>query len=135
MDGVRHGCTQLIYQSLARFRIDICKAGKLDGLDFLSRDALNVLKHTTLSRCDKQNGFSRATRAACSPDSVHIRFSIERDIVINNVRYSLNVQSTRRDIGRHDHIDSTIFQLFYGFDSGFLIDITVQWRGTETTLP
>jgi hypothetical protein len=109
MDGIRHGCPQLIDQSLARFRIDISETWKLDGLDFLPRDALNVLKHPTLSRCNKQNGFSGAPRAACSPDSVHIRFSIERDIVINNVRYSLNVQSTGRDIGRHDNIESTIF--------------------------
>ena len=127
MDGVRHGCSQLVDQSLARFRIDISKAWKLDGLDFLPCNALNVLEHSTLSWCDKQDGFSGATRAACSADSVHIRFSVERDIVVDNVRYSLNVQSTCRDIGRHDDIESTIFQLFYGFDSGFLIDITVQW--------
>jgi hypothetical protein len=57
----------------------------------------------TLVRCRKRNGASGFSRSRRSPDTVDVIFSIFGNIVINYHGYSVDINSSGGDVGRHEH--------------------------------
>ncbi len=94
--------------------------------------ALNVAQQTTLTVLDEQNGTASAARAACTTDTVHVRLGIQRDIVVNDQADTLNVQSTRRNVGCDQDIKTAIFQTFQRLLAQRLVHVAVQRRAVVT---
>jgi hypothetical protein len=52
----------------------------------------------------ERQGDPRSAGAGCAPDPVHVSLGDVRDVVIENVRDSIDVDAAGGDVGRHEHM-------------------------------
>ena len=57
---------------------------------------------------------------------MHVGFPVKRDVIVDDVRDSLNIQSSCGNIGGDDNIESSILELLDRFKTDFLIYIAVK---------
>ena len=102
-------------------------------LDLLACCILDSTQHTALTGCSKQNRSPLTTRPTGTTNTVYVGFGIVRNIVVNNVTDTLNVETTGSDIGSDQNIERTFLQAVDHLLTQRLAHITIKSRGGETT--
>ena len=62
---------------------------------------------------------------------MHIVFSVEGNVKVEDGRHILDVESARRHIGAHQQINLTAFESFEGFQALILALVAMQCRGFQ----
>src|SRR5262245_9869366 len=70
--------------------------------DMLPNQALDSDQVRTLFEVAERIGNSRRAGASRSPDAVNVTFGFVRQIIINDVRDPVNVDTSRGDVGRDE---------------------------------
>ena len=87
--------------------VDVFDAGQLGLGELLPRRFLDRLEQMALSRRDEQQRGTRPPGPAGAPDPVHIRLGVVRDVVVEHMRYPLDVQTPGSDIGGDQDVDAS----------------------------
>ena len=85
-------------------------------------------------RLDEQNRISRPPRPTRSADPVNVGFGVVREIIVDHMTDSLNIQTASCNISRNNYIDSPRFQLANCSLTLILSDISVERRSDHTSL-
>ncbi|CCJ91075.1 hypothetical protein BN132_3003 [Cronobacter turicensis 564] len=94
--------------------------------------ALDVTQQTTLAVLNEQQRTARTTCTTGTADTVNVRLGVHRDVVVHYEADTLNVQTTRRNVGCDQDIQTTIFQALQGLLAQGLVHVAVQ-RGAVVT--
>ena len=94
-------------------------------LNLLFCNALDVMEHAAFSGSHEQDCFAFAPSTTGSANAVHVGLSVKGNVIVDDVCNSLYIQSSCRDIGGDDNIESSILELLDCFKTRFLIDIAV----------
>ncbi|CCJ86707.1 hypothetical protein BN133_3084 [Cronobacter dublinensis 582] len=94
--------------------------------------ALDVAQQTTLAVLNEQQRAASTTRTTGTANTVNVRLGIHRDIVVYDQADTLNVQTTCRNVGCDQDIQTTVFQTLQGLLTQRLVHVTVQ-RGAVVT--
>ncbi|CNU88336.1 Uncharacterised protein [Salmonella enterica subsp. enterica serovar Bovismorbificans] len=88
--------------------------------------AFDVAQQTTLAVLNEQQRATGATRTAGTTDTVNVGLGIHRDIVVHHQADTFNVQTTCRNIGGDQDVQTTIFQAFQSLLTQRLVHIAIQ---------
>ena len=101
--------------------------------NLLTGCTLNCSQHTTLTRGYEQNRITNTTSTTRTANAVYVSFCVVRNIVVDYVSDTLNIQASCRNVSRNYDIQFTLFQLINRTLTQCLVHITVQCRCTVTT--
>ena len=65
---------------------------------------------------------------------MNVRLAVKRNVVVDHVGNSFDIESARRYIGRDNNIDTPRFELLDRLNSRLLINVTIEWRGIKAPL-
>ena len=118
--------TEAFPQSIQATLVDRRIARHLHHFDGLTSRSLEISDEPTFPRRHEQNGFTGATRPACSSNAVHIGLAIERHVVIDHQANTLHIQATGRNVRRDQNINGAAAQTFHRAFPLVLGNITIQ---------
>ena len=85
-------------------------------------------------RLDEQNRSSLPSCPARSTDPVNVGFGIVREIIVDHMADSLDIQTSGRNIRRNDDIDPPRFELADGSLTLVLSNVAIECRSDNSTL-
>ncbi len=85
----------------------------------------------TLAGRNEQQGLTGATRAAGTADAVYVGLGVVRDVVVDDVRDAVDVETTSRNVGGHQNVDLAVLELADGALTLCLHDVAVDRGGGE----
>ena len=112
---------------------DLLIAGHSQRCNRLARRLLNRTQQASLFRRNKQNRLALTTSATGSTNTVNIGLIVVRNIKINYMADALNIQTTGRHIGSHDHINLAFFKTVDGALTQRLAQIAIECRRRKAT--
>ncbi|CDA04009.1 uncharacterized protein BN745_00533 [Klebsiella variicola CAG:634] len=86
----------------------------------------DVTQQATLAVLNEQQGAASTTRTTGTADTVNVRLGIHRDVIVNNQADTLNVQTTGRNVGSDQNVQTTVFQTLQRLLTQRLVHIAVQ---------
>ena len=95
--------------------------------------AFDVLEQVAFPRGHEQDRVPGTPCAACAADAVDIGFGVVRDVVVEHVRDTFNVEPACGNVGRNEDVDHAVAELIHRLLALDLRDIAVDRRGTEAT--
>ena len=135
---MRQQCTVLIqiatFQLLLYFRGEFFQAAfaqqicvwQLNFWNGQLHSTFDVAQQTTLAVLNEQQRTASTTRTTGTTDTVNVRFGVHRDVVVNDQADTLNVQTTCRNVGCDQDIQTTVFQTIQSLLTQGLVHVTVQ---------
>ncbi|CCK04991.1 hypothetical protein BN129_3793 [Cronobacter sakazakii 701] len=88
--------------------------------------AFNVTQQTTLTVLNEQQRTTCTARTTGTADTVNVRLGVHRDVVVHHKADTLNVQTTRRNVGCDQDIQTAVFQTLQRLLAQGLVHVTVQ---------
>src|SRR5437764_6275538 len=108
--------------------VQVGKILQLESRDFLADETFDCLQRRQLRATHEREGVADALSAPRAPDEVHVIFRVLGHIVIDNMTHASDVESARRDIGRHHHFVLAALKAFERFDPFPLRPVRMQYR-------
>ena len=81
-----------------------------DHRDMPASDPLDIAQELTLLAVAERNRLSAGTGARRPADTVDVAFRHIRQVEINDVRDAVDIDSARRDIGRHQNANGAVLE-------------------------
>lgn len=106
--------------------IGIVEAVERLARDRLAHQFLDCLHRRLIVRSDEADRIADRLRAACASDAVHVVFRVQREVVVDDVRDTLDVDTARRDVGRNEHARAAVLEGLQRGDALILRAIRVQ---------
>ena len=114
-------------------RSEIGHGGHGGDLDLLLRLLLDVAQEAMFARLGQRDGDTLTAGAAGSADPMHVRLGGTGDVVVDNVRHVLDVESARGDVGGDEQIGGVGAELLHDAIALLLTETTVQCLGAIAT--
>ena len=110
-----------------------CGAKALDlfNLNVLACEFFNFLHKAFLVQGHQTDRFSAGTGAAGSANAVHIVFADIGDFVIHHMRQIVDIDTTRCNVGRHQHTDVAAFKACQRLGTRGLAFVAMQRHGGD----
>ena len=121
-----HGIQNLRLEFLAAFFVYLFGTRQRHFFNWLTGGFFDVTQHAFFTATHEHNSLTITAGTTGTADTVHVRFGIGRNIVVNDVTDAFYVQTTGCHVSRHNNIELTGFQFFHGFFAQRLRNITVQ---------
>jgi hypothetical protein len=98
-----------------------------------SDEPLQSSQRIPVFRGDKTDRISNRLRAARAPDAVHIVFRVHGEVVVDDMRDAVDVDTPGSDVGSHQDSDFALFEVTQGAQPLALGAVRVQ-RGRRNVL-
>src|SRR4051794_10568074 len=82
--------------------------------DAPANESFQRTQRAVIFRGDKADGFADRMRAPGAANAMHIILGVHREIIIHHVGNAFHIDSTRGNIGRHEHADGSRFEILQG---------------------
>ncbi len=109
--------------------VDVVDTGKLHLRKRLTRRLLDGLEQMTLTRSDEQQRVTLTTGAAGTTDAVNVRLRVMRDVVVDDVGDSIDVEASSGNVGRDKDVEGAVLELTDGPLTLCLDDVAVDRGG------
>ena len=86
-------------------RVNVRKAFDFLPLNRHASEALNATRVAHVFFSDERERITTGLRAARAADAVHVIFGVFRNVVVDHMRDTRDIQATRRDVGRDENFE------------------------------
>ena len=124
--GCRSGVRDLLRETFDANRVDVVGGRRLNDLDRLLRRSLDESKFAALRIGQEDERFSLATSSSRSTDSMDVRVVVLRNVIVEDMADAGDVQAACGDVGRHQDVEQSSFQLLDRSFASLLRHVTVQ---------
>ena len=113
---------------LEKHRVEVGKIFELQARNFLPNKSFDRLQSRNFFAVHQREGVADILRTAGAADPMHVIFRVLRDIVIDDVTDTRDVEAARGDVGRDHHFVFAALKTFQRLDPFTLRSIGVQDR-------
>ena len=103
----------------------------LKATDVFVEEAFNALEEAAVLVGDKSDGCSVVLGSGCTADAMDIVFGIARDVVIDDKRYIVHINSAGYDIGGDEDLDFAVTEIEHHGFTVFLVKVGVHLSGVK----
>ncbi|STQ45642.1 Uncharacterised protein [Ewingella americana] len=86
-------------------------AFKRDAWDFTLEQALNVTQQFVFIDTHQRNRFTGGFRTASTANTVNVVFRYVWQLIVDDVRQLVDVQTARRDVSSYQHANAAVFEI------------------------
>ena len=103
----------------------------LKATDVFVKEAFNALEETAVLVGDKSDGCAVVLGSGCTADAMDIVFGIARDVVVDDKRYIVHVDSAGHNIGSNKDLNLAVTEIEHHGFAVFLVKVGVHLSGIE----
>ncbi len=111
---------------------DLCGGRQFHLGDDLLGQRFHLTQAALLTRRNQCDGDARLASASRAPNTMDVHFGVIGQVIIEDVRNIVDVQTTRGDIGCDQHLQLVATETFQHTFAGILIQVTVDGFGWDS---
>ena len=101
--AISKGVSDTLLKPRHSLLVDRSYRGQIHLGNLLARCTLDYAQHVALTRGDEKYRFATASCTASPSDTVNVRLTVVRHVVVHNMRDPLDIQPARSDVRRHQN--------------------------------